>query len=266
MFATLVSLWLLAQLPEASVKEKGAATPEEAARGFIVAILSGDAPALRSVALPNKDVDMLLQSPGVDGEALTKLKAEIAKLPVRLLKEGEEVSLPGGGKYKAKGVTDRSAIALPRGASYPVKVLKEGTRWRVDASPIIASYKAAAPEAVDPAKIKNKIAIKIGQKLDVQFLRKGDVISEPKVVDKAKTGELVVHVEFTRVGENLTLGTQNPFSGDLSFRALARNKGSQSYYETSIVPVKAGLVGIELWRDPIEELILFEFGLVGDKR
>ena len=36
-------------------------------------------------------------------------------------------------------------------------------------------------------------------------------------------------------------------------------------YQTSIVPVKSGLFGIELWQDPIEELVLFDFKLTDGK-
>jgi hypothetical protein len=61
------------------------------------------------------------------------------------------------------------------------------------------------------------------------------------------------------------LTTKNPFAKDFVFRAAAKYKGRKTYIETSIVPVKAGIFGIETWRDPIEELLLFEFKLVDEK-
>ena len=49
----------------------------------------------------------------------------------------------------------------------------------------------------------------------------------------------------------------------MKFRALARIKGRKDYFETSIVPVRSGLLGIEVWQDEIEELVLFDFQLAG---
>jgi hypothetical protein len=119
----------------------------------------------------------------------------------------------------------------------------------------------------DPATLKDKVTITVGKKLVVKFDQKGDVLSNPKVVEKAadKPSTPTPTFDCTKTGGNLFLTTQNPFPKDLKFRALARLKGRKDYFETSIVPVKSGLLGIELWGDPIEELILFDFKLVDGK-
>jgi hypothetical protein len=265
MVATLVTLLLAVQVPEAKAQGNGAATPEQAVRAFIVAIMTRDKSAIQAVSLPSDDLDLLLQAKAVEPDAVEQLKANIAKLPIKLLKEGEEVTLIGGRKFKAKGVTPDHAIALPGSANYPVEVWKKGLGWRVDASPVIAGMKQAAPKSVDPAKLEGKITINVEQKLDIQFSLEGDAISEPRIVNIPKPGSSTVHVEFTRMNGNLSLTTKNPFSKSLSFRALARNKGGKTYYETSIAPVNAGIFGLELWGDPIEELILFDFKLLADR-
>ena len=82
---------------------------------------------------------------------------------------------------------------MPQGASFPVRSRKVDGRWRIDAAPIIASMKGAgaapARKTIDPGQIKDKIAINLDQKIDLQFNRKGDAISGPKVVGEPKAGE-----------------------------------------------------------------------------
>ena len=274
MFAAFIALCLVVQNAEAKAQEKGgkeavAETPEQAIRTFIVAMMTKDAKALRDVTLPADDIESLLQGQALPPEAAEGIKAQIAGIPVRLLKAGEEVTLADGRKYKARAedVAADRAVVFPQGASFPVLSRKVDGRWRIDAAPIIAGMKGGAPKpkTVDPAPIKEKLSIKLDQKLDVQFSRKGEAISGPKVVDKPQAGVPTVHIEFKKQDEGLMLATQNPFPKSLAFRALMRYKGRTSYVETSIVPVGAGLFGIELWQDPIEELVLFDFKLVDDK-
>lgn len=122
-----------------------------------------------------------------------------------------------------------------------------------------------APKPLDPAQIKEKVTIRLDQKLDIQFTEKDGVVSGPEAVQKPRAGSPTVHTEFSKQDDNLMLVTQNPFPKNLAFRALARYKGRKSYIETSIVPVGAGIFGAEMWKDPIEELVLFDFKLVGDE-
>ena len=125
----------------------------------------------------------------------------------------------------------------------------------------IATAVAAADDKVDPAKLKDKVTINVGKKLFVQFEQDGNTLTAPKVVEKVAEKPPTPTFDFGKMDDNLVLTTKNPFSKDLKFRALARIKGRKDYFETSIVPVKSGLFSIELWQDPIEELVLFDFKL-----
>jgi hypothetical protein len=127
---------------------------------------------------------------------------------------------------------------------------------------VVPAVCAAADDKLDPAKITDKLKIRVGEKLIVRFERKGDALSDPKVVKQATADPPTPIFDFGKLDDNLALTTKNPFSKDLKFRALARLKGRNDYFETSIVPVKSALFGVELWQDPIEELVLFEFKLV----
>lgn len=129
----------------------------------------------------------------------------------------------------------------------------------------VSTVCAAADDKLDPAKIKDKVKISVGEKLVVRFAQKDNTLSDPKTVKQAGTDPPTPVFDFNKLEDSLALTTKNPFPKDLKFRALMRLKGQKDYVETSIVPVKSGLFGIELWQDPIEELVLFEFKLVDDK-
>jgi hypothetical protein len=130
---------------------------------------------------------------------------------------------------------------------------------------VVPAVCAATDDTLDPSKIKDKVKIKIGEKLIVRFERKGDALSDPKTVKQSTADPPTPVFDFNKLDESLALTTKNPFPKDLKFRAIARLKGQKDYFETSIVPVKSGLFSVELWQDPIEELVLFEFKLVDEK-
>jgi hypothetical protein len=273
MHAALIVLSLLVQDPEpkppAPAPSVDNATPEQAIRTFIIAMALKDAATLRAVTLPTDDLDSLLQGQTIPAEHHAQIKAQVAAMPVRVLKAGEEITLAGDRKFTAKpeDVTPDRAVVMPEGVSFPAHCRKVEGRWRVDVSPIIASLKPArpAPKTVDPAQIKEKITINVGSKIDVQFEQKGDALSNYMVVEKPKDKSPVVHMEFSAQGPRLTLSTQNPFPKFLAFRAAARHKGRKTYVETSIMPVGAGLFSFELWQEPIEELVLFDFKLIDER-
>jgi hypothetical protein len=126
---------------------------------------------------------------------------------------------------------------------------------------VVPTAGSAPGDKIDPAKLKDKVTISLGKKLFVQFERKNDVLSRPKIVKQAGEKPPTPTFDFGTMDDNLMLMTQNPFSKDLKFRAAMRLKGRKDYVETSIVPVRSGRFSIELWRDAIEELVLFDFKL-----
>jgi hypothetical protein len=275
MFASILLLSIVVQVPESkakapaddgkAVRDSASASPEGAIRAFLLAMISKDAKALRAVALPVDGLDVLTHGQPLTKEQLEGVKAQIAAIPVRVFKAGDVIAYGNGGNMKVKpedAAPDR-VMVMPEGTSFPVLCRKVDGRWKIEAAPIIASFKPARPatKSVDPAQIKDKVSITLGKQIDVQFDQKDDALSEAKVVEKPDDKRPVVHIEFSKMNQDLMLSTQNPFPKDLSFRAAFRLKGSRAYVETSIVPVRAGIFGMEMWRDPIEELVLFDFKL-----
>ena len=127
------------------------------------------------------------------------------------------------------------------------------------------SAAACHAQTLDPAKLKDKVVIRVGQTLAVQFDRKGDALSRPKIVKAVVENPPTLSLDFRDQEKMLYLTAKNPFAKNLKYRALARHKGHKNYVETSIAPVMAGLFGVEIWQEPIEELVLFDFKLVSEK-
>jgi hypothetical protein len=121
------------------------ATPEDALRTFMLAVLAQDGEAVRAVTLPNSDRDWLLKGQPAPPAVIKDATAQFGKLPIKRLKEGEKVALPKGKQYvvSAGEVGEDRAILLPQGAPVPTRLRKADGHWKVAADPFIAALKAA---------------------------------------------------------------------------------------------------------------------------
>jgi hypothetical protein len=108
-------------------------------------MIAHDAAAIRTVTLPNPDLDWLLMGQVAPPEAIKEASAFFAKLPIQRLKAGDKYTLPNRKEYAvaAGEVGEDRAVLLPEGAPIPNRCQKVDGRWKVDAGPIIAGRKAA---------------------------------------------------------------------------------------------------------------------------
>jgi hypothetical protein len=122
-----------------------AATPVQALRTFQIALITKDEATLRAVTLAADDFGRLLEGEGVPADKTDVIRATAERQPIRTLKAGDEINVPGSGKSKVQPaeVTDERAVLLPEGAPMPIRLKKVDGRWRVDARPMIAGRKAA---------------------------------------------------------------------------------------------------------------------------
>jgi len=120
-------------------------------------------------------------------------------------------------------------------------------------------------ETPNPATLKDKVNIILGDKAAVQFHMEGNTLSKPTTVAKPDDKTPTVTFDFSGKDKILTLITHNPYPKTLRFRALMRMKGRSTYVETTILPIPAKLMSGESWGDPIEDLILFDFKLSDEK-
>lgn len=133
--------------PQADRKDKddvANTTPEEAFRTFMIAMLTHDEATLRAVTVKTDDFDWLLKGDPVPPEHLEAAKKDIQK-PLRALKAGDEVKLPGNRKVtvQPEEVTADRAVLVADWMAVPTRMWKVDGRWRVDAVPLIAARKAA---------------------------------------------------------------------------------------------------------------------------
>jgi uncharacterized protein YkwD len=120
-------------------------TPEGAVRTFLAAMATGDQPTLRNVVQETPDFEWLTRGEKPPAGAVAEMRSAIMGTPIRSLKPGDKVSLPKGRSVTgaAQEVGPADAVIWPEGAPTPFRVKKIGDQWRVDASPMIASRKAA---------------------------------------------------------------------------------------------------------------------------
>ncbi len=121
------------------------ATPEEAFRTFMIAIVSHDEATLREVTLPAEGFELLLTGKAAPASALGGIKQQLTSRPIRRLKAGDRYPLPPGksGVVGAEEVGPDRAVLMPEGSPVPTRLEKVKGRWKVDARPVIAARKAA---------------------------------------------------------------------------------------------------------------------------
>jgi hypothetical protein len=119
--------------------------PEDAVRTFLTAMLIKDQPVLKQVVQETREFDWLTRAEAPPADLLEQMRTQFMGMPVKTLKPGDKVELPGGKSMvvATRDIGTSSAMIWPEGAPTPLRVKKVDGRWKVDASPIIAARKAA---------------------------------------------------------------------------------------------------------------------------
>jgi hypothetical protein len=130
-------------------------SPEAAYHSFHIAVVAGDADALRRLALPLADEDFaaLLTGDHLSRNGSAGLHRALGgKRPLTRLKPGDVVTLPGGVPFtiRPEQVRDDRAVLLPEDSPIPTDLRRVDGLWRVDARPIVAGRKAAAAKGRRP--------------------------------------------------------------------------------------------------------------------
>lgn len=120
-------------------------TPEGALTKFLIAMTAHDKDGLKSVAIPHDELDLLFVGEKPTASTLAGFHFALALSPMKRLKVGDEIKLPGGRSL----VMDKTRVNETRqaltaiGAPIPFDVLMIDGKWKVDAGPVIAARKAA---------------------------------------------------------------------------------------------------------------------------
>ena len=138
----------------------------------------------------------------------------------------------------------------------------------------------AAPQAVDPGTIKDKVIIAVRQESTIEFQRMGDRLSKPTKAKQADASSSMVRIKLDLTSSSPFpppregamrpfLHVENGFEKTLHYRALARLKGSKEFFEITegLEPIAAGKSSNKCWDfdSQIEEVVLYQFALSNDQ-
>jgi hypothetical protein len=106
-----------------------------------------------------------------------------------------------------------------------------------------------------------------GDTVFIEILQVDGKITDIKSVKENKNPDKTLEITFSqnlegKVHSGMMLKVKNPFKKDLSYEAMVRYMQSGKWEETSILPVKAGLWGYEMWPDVIVSIALNEWKLL----
>jgi hypothetical protein len=125
---------------------KGAATPEEALANFLKGMIECDLTTVSKNSLAKPRLEILCKGDKLTAEQKAESQKAIDPANFRRLKVNDIARLPGGKKYIVTRyhVNDTRQEIVMGKSPIPFIVVKEGERWKVDPSPLIAARTAAA--------------------------------------------------------------------------------------------------------------------------
>lgn len=150
---------------------------------------------------------------------------------------------------------------------------------RLDAASVESLQKLAAEiakntrplpkgEPKTPADLPEKVVVKPGEHLKFVFTEVTSGLTKPEAVKDAdkETPHFSVDFKERKEGDITTLAIVTSYYPKiLRVKCLARNKGSDDYYPTSILPLHKGIFGGESWSDEVEELVFYDFAWEDEK-
>lgn len=104
-----------------------------------------------------------------------------------------------------------------------------------------------------------KVAIKLGEKLVVHFDLDGERLVNPVPKKGEKLEPKSFTLDYRLYKGNRVLLLEHSLPQIIRLRCLARLKDYDVYFETDVLPVPPKFISRELWSEPIEELVLFDF-------
>lgn len=207
---------------------------------------------------------LLSLAPGSEPSAKLKIVSKAGKsIEVEVIRVGEasaKVRKADGKEFEIgfDQLEPGSVENLKKGAEPTFAVATEGA----------ADRPLPKGKAVSPADLPEKVVVKAGEKIVVTFTLVASGLTKPVIVKGEEGGALHFSVEMKerKPGDDLTLAmVEQTFSKILSVKCLARNKGQNRYYETSIIDLPTGLPDGESWGDEVEELVFYDFAWAKDQ-
>ncbi len=125
------------------------------------------------------------------------------------------------------------------------------------------SHIPASPFIVGP----NILQLFPGETVFIEVEQSGGVITGMKSVKENKNKDKTLEISFKQNAtaskhNGMLLTVKNPFKQDLVYEALIKIMSAPDWVKTSIIPVKAGLLGMEMWPDVIVSIALAEWKFI----
>lgn len=133
----------------AAAASKGAKTPEEALRRFMLGVMTSNVDELKQVTVDTKPDDFRwLLGSQVPPEVLPQLREDIEKFPIEKLKPGDKFQTPDGKPIVVAEdwIAEDRAVLRMKGDPLAQRIYLVKGAWRVDPTPIIAARKAIDAE------------------------------------------------------------------------------------------------------------------------
>lgn len=122
---------------------------------------------------------------------------------------------------------------------------------------------------INVSNIENKVIIKFGRKLAVHFESKGDQLVDPKIVqaDGQKPAKYpnCLWLDFRQDKRGRVLFLWHSFRRTMRAKCVARLKDYDTYFDTDLLPVDVKAISAEVWKERVEELVLFDLALGGTR-
>lgn len=121
--------------------------------------------------------------------------------------------------------------------------------------------------ALMPPSVQNGLLVLLpGESVHVAGKRRGDRLADLRLVEEGAEHAIEVKFEQQTDGTGMLLTVKNPFDQPLRFRAGVQwLDGPERLMATSICPVQPGLMSFEMWPQPIFQIALADFELLGEK-
>ncbi|MCW1883592.1 hypothetical protein OKA04_02560 [Luteolibacter flavescens] len=217
-----------------------------------MALLSGAAFAQEGDA-PAADAAKTIAIEGKDGKTIQAevISADDDSVKIRRA-DGKEFDLPFARLSDAGIAAVKKVIAEKEAETARLKAEEEE-----DKKPGVRVKVPDEPKS--PDELTEKVVVKKGETVIARFAEAPDGLARPKIVKEAPEDRPYLKIEF-KDGEPLIAAITSTAPKTLKVRCLARNKGETTYNEITILPLKSATPGFESWTDPIEEIVIFDFG------
>jgi tetratricopeptide (TPR) repeat protein len=118
---------------------------------------------------------------------------------------------------------------------------------------------------VNVSNLSNRVVIKLGQKVAMHFQIEGNRLVDPKAVrahgqnpDKSPN---CLWADFREDKRGRVMFVWHSFGRTMRTKCVARLKDYDTYFQTDVLPVPVKTVSPEIWKEPVEELVLFDLKL-----